>query len=221
MTKSETTIIKFFMALCGALVLILGAILIILPLTESSRTVKTVTEVRREYVYDKFLTREKINDNINDDNYYYKLAFYQNLTGSKEVAESILDTSLEKDVPVNIAFALAFVESSFNPEAENSNSSNNTVDRGLFQLNSATFRGQSIDWNNPYESANHGLNYLNTKKDNYGSWESAIIMYNAGVEGNLSNRYLRYLSRILSVEREFDERFNTFRRNFNNSRDKD
>lgn len=221
MTKGEGILSYFIMALCGALIFILGAVVIILPLTESSRTVKTVTEVRREYVYDKFLAREKINNNITDENYYYKLAFYRDLTGNREVAEAILNTALKKDVPVNIAFALAFVESSFNPEAENSSNTNRSIDRGLFQLNSNTFRSGNIDWYDPYDSSENGLEYLSTKEDRYGSWESAIIMYNAGVEANLSNRYLTYLSRVLAAERDFDERYNTFRRNFNNSRDRD
>lgn len=172
-----------------------------------------IREVVREFVFEEFLTRNSINDIISDENYFYVLAFYRDVAGNSDVAKSILNHAIEKQVPINLAFALAFAESSFNPNAENRSNTNGTVDRGLFQLNSATFR--NADYFNIDVNTNLALDYLITKKERYSSWESGIVMYNAGLEVNLSNRSLVYLSRILAKEREYDERFNTFRRNAN------
>lgn len=220
MTKSENTLIYFIMALSAGLVLILALIIINRDLNREPETIK-VTEIRKEYVYEKFLSRKEVNEYIQkEEKIFYFLGFYRDLTGNREVAEAILNNALEKEVPVNLAFSLAFMESSFNPDAVNESNRNNTIDRGLFQLNSGTF-SNNTDWFDPEESSRLGLDYLRTKKKQYTSWESAIVLYNAGVESNLSNRSLRYLSRILQKERHLDERFNSFRRNINHRRNED
>ena len=215
MTQSENLLITFIKVLSAGLFIVMSVSFLFLLYMQFDKEETIITEVRREYVYDEFLTRERINDTITEHNYFYILAYYTEQTGSRNIAEAILDTALEKQVPVNIAFALSFVESSFDPDALNESNRNGTVDRGLFQLNSATFRDSNIDFFNPYESAEAGLTYLLGKYERYGSWESAIVMYNAGVEANLSNRSLTYLTRILEKERFFDEGYNTFRRDIN------
>lgn len=221
MTKKEESLFYFLMALSGALIFILGSLLFVIIFTESNRQREIVTEIKREFVYDEFLTRENVNDTITEENYFFILGYYTEITGNREVAQAIVDASLRLNVPVNLAFALSFVESSFDVNAVNESNSNGTIDRGLFQLNSATFRNVNIDFFDMHENIEAGLNYLITKYERYGSWESAVVMYNAGIEVNLSNRSLTYLSRILQRERLFDEGYNSFRRNFNNYRNRD
>lgn len=221
MTKKEESLFGFLMALSGALIFILGSLAFTIIFTESNRQTEIVTEIKREFVYDTFLTRENVNDTITEENYFFILGYYTEMTGNREVAQAIVDASLRLNVPVNLALALSFVESSFNVDAVNESNSNGTIDRGLFQLNSATFRNVNIDFFDMHENIEAGLNYLITKYERYGSWESAVVMYNAGIEVNLSNRSLTYLSRILQRERLFDEGYNSFRRNFNNYRNRD
>lgn len=221
MTQSENNLITFVKILSAGFFIIISIGFLSLLYMQINKEETIITQIKREYVYDEFLTRNRINDTINDVDYYYVLAYYTEQTGNKNVAEAILNNALEKNVPVNIAFALSFVESTFRPDAINESNSNGTVDRGLFQLNSATFRNADFDFFDPYESAENGLDYLLGKYEMYGSWESAIVMYNAGVESNLSNRSLTYLSRILEKESFFDEGFNSFRRDINYYRSRD
>ncbi|MEW5815356.1 MAG: transglycosylase SLT domain-containing protein, partial [Spirochaetota bacterium] len=60
--------------------------------------------------------------------------FFTNLTGSKKISRSILMYADHYDIPISLAFSLSWVESRFYPYAVSRNQ--NSVDRGLFQLNS-------------------------------------------------------------------------------------
>lgn len=221
MTKTESNLITFVKILSAGFFIILSIGFLVLLYMQVNKEETIITQVKREYVYDEFLTRNRVNDTIKEENYYYFLAYYTEITGNRNISEHIMSGALERNIPVNIAFALAFVESTFDPQAINESNSNGTIDRGLFQLNSATFRNFDIDFFDSYQNTQAGLNYLFRKYEMYGSWESAIIMYNAGVEANLSNRSLTYLSRILEKERFFDEGFNSFRRDINYYRGRD
>lgn len=95
----------------------------------------------------------------------------------------------EYDVPVSIAYALAAVESNYNPSGFNRNK-NNTIDEGLFQLNSAnrkfftkTFWKKDYDYNpyNPDHSAQIGLAYLRYLYNHFQAWDRAIAAYNCGI----------------------------------------
>lgn len=216
MTKSENNLILFMMIVLGVLILVLSSVVVANVFLDEPDQERLI-ETRKEYVYDEFLTRKKINDIIDGEDYFFILGFYTQITGNREISQAIIDTSLEEEVPVNLAFAIAFVESSFEPEAKNESNNNNTIDRGLFQLNSATF-GNSVDYFDVSDNTETALEYLVSKREKYESWESAIVMYNAGVESNLSNKSMTYLSRTLQQERKLDERFNTFRRSINNNR---
>ena len=64
--------------------------------------------------------------------------FYFQITGDKNVSQAILTEAEANDIPISLAFALAYTESSYNAQAVNKNS-NKTIDRGLFQLNNNSF----------------------------------------------------------------------------------
>ena len=64
--------------------------------------------------------------------------FYLHITGKRDVTYAILDEANKNDVPLSLAFALAFTESHYKATAINRNS-NLSIDRGLFQLNSRSF----------------------------------------------------------------------------------
>jgi soluble lytic murein transglycosylase-like protein len=129
------------------------------------------------------------------------LVFFKGITGSLEVAEAILLNSSLNNVPPSLAFALCAEESAYNPRAFNRNR-NNTEDRGLFQLNSATFPKMSIDeFYDPARNAQNGLSHLRWCLDKAGTEVAALAMYNAGhnrvSSAGTPKSTLDYISRIL------------------------
>ncbi|WP_461249086.1 transglycosylase SLT domain-containing protein, partial [Treponema sp. R6D11] len=88
------------------------------------------------------------------------LVFFHGLTGSREIAEAILFNASACNVPPALAFSLCAEESGYNPRALNRNR-NETVDRGLFQLNNASFPKLKIeDFYDTGVNARHGLLHL-------------------------------------------------------------
>ena len=141
------------------------------------------------------------------------VAFFYGITGSEEVAEAILLNASENDIPPALAFALCAEESAYNPRAFNRNR-NETVDRGLFQLNSATFPELSQDdFYDTHENARHGISHFRWCLDTAGTEVAGLAMYNAGA-GRVSSLgtpkgTLDYVSRILKRERKIEEHFMT------------
>jgi soluble lytic murein transglycosylase-like protein len=86
----------------------------------------------------------------------------------------VLAACAEFGVPVDIAVRLAFEESSWRPDAVNTNR-NGTVDRGLYQLNSAYF-----DDLQPRDNIRTGLAHLAYCYSRAGTWHGAVVAYNAG-----------------------------------------
>ena len=138
--------------------------------------------------------------------------FYIKLTGSSEISVSILKSADQYEIPLSLAFSLAWVESGFSAQAVNSNPG--SVDRGLFQLNSRSFPElKEADYFNPEINAEHGLRYLKRCIDVGGNEIIGLAMYNAGrtrVErGGTPIITLEYISKILEyredLEREFEK----------------
>ncbi len=135
--------------------------------------------------------------------------FYTEVTGSKDIALPIIEYSDKYNIPLSLAFALAWVESHYNPRAVNRN--HGSIDRGLFQLNSKTFRFLSRkDFFNPRINAKYGIAHLrfclNTGKDEI----VGLAMYNAGTIGVKKGTplsTLRYVSKILRYREHLDKLF--------------
>lgn len=141
--------------------------------------------------------------------------FYTQVTGSRVVALTILENADKNNVPLSLAFSLAFVESRFNPNAVNRNS-NATIDRGLFQLNSASFpRLSEEEFFDPAVSARYGMIHLRWCMDLAGKGNdvTALAMYNAGtsrVKANKTPQHtLNYVAKISAYRSKIDSRFNT------------
>ena len=141
------------------------------------------------------------------------LFFFKNLTGSHEVAEAVLaNASIYKIAPA-MAFALCFEESRYNPKAFNRNK-NETVDRGLFQLNSASF--PQIHPNDFFDiklNTRYGLSHLRWCLDTAGTEVAALAMYNVGKARVTSHgtpkQTLDYVSRILRRQDKIEKLFVT------------
>ncbi len=136
--------------------------------------------------------------------------FYTEETGSAEIAQIILEEAQVQDIPLSLAFALAWVESRYNPFAVNHNSS--SVDRGLFQLNSRSFPEVAEDqFFNPALNASLGMEYLRQCLEAGESEIVALAMYNAGrtrvTQGGTPMMTLEYISLILDYRNQLEERF--------------
>ena len=139
------------------------------------------------------------------------LAFFEDLTGSYRIAEAVLSNASVYKVAPALAFALCAEESSYNPQAYNRNR-NNTIDRGLFQLNSSSFPQVKIaDFYNIELNARLGIAHLRWCLDTAGTEVAALAMYNAGTTRVQSHgtprQTLDYISRILTRQDRIERLF--------------
>ena len=137
--------------------------------------------------------------------------FYTGLTHDKDVALAILSEADKNDIPLPLAFALAYTESRYNPKATNSNV-NTTIDRGLFQLNSNSFPELTeADFFDPYISAKYGMSHLKFCLKSAGNEVSALAMYNAGTGRVRSNKTpqstLNYVGKIITYQKMLESVF--------------
>ncbi len=137
--------------------------------------------------------------------------FYSCITRDRDVALAILSEADNNDIPLSLAFALAYTESRYNPKAINSNS-NSTTDRGLFQLNSNSFPGLTeADFFDPYISAKYGMSHLKFCLSSAGNEVSALAMYNAGTGRVRSNKTpqstLNYVGKIITYQKMLESLF--------------
>lgn len=137
--------------------------------------------------------------------------FYSHVTGKAEVADAILVEAERNNIPLSLAFALAYTESRYNASAVNRNS-NETVDRGLFQLNSSSFPNLAEnDFFDPATSAKYGMSHLKFCLNTAGNEISALAMYNAGTGKVRANRTpqstLNYVGKIMAYQDTIDRLF--------------
>lgn len=138
------------------------------------------------------------------------VSFYTERTGSVVISVSILDNAEKHDIPLPLAFSLSWVESSYLSWAVNENI--DSIDRGLFQLNSRSFPGLKDDeFFDPYINADYGLGYLRKCIELGGNEVVGLAMYNAGrtrVErGGTPRTTLNYIARILDYREQLEKEF--------------
>jgi soluble lytic murein transglycosylase-like protein len=131
------------------------------------------------------------------------LAFFSSLTRSENIARVILDNSEKFGVRPSLAFALALEESDFQVDAYNKNG--DSVDRGLFQLNSKSYPNLAVqDFYDPGTNARYGISHLKSCLSEAGNEVAGLAMYNAGNgrvrRGATPKKTLNYVSRILAYE---------------------
>lgn len=129
--------------------------------------------------------------------------FYVQLTGSADIANIIIKVANRYNVPLSLAFALAWKESKFSPTAVNYNG--DSVDRGLYQLNSLSFPNLTpAEFYDPQLNAERGLHYLSSCLKSGGNEIVGLAMYNAGtttvVADGTPRTTLDYISTILRYE---------------------
>ncbi|TVQ38866.1 MAG: lytic transglycosylase domain-containing protein [Spirochaetaceae bacterium] len=140
--------------------------------------------------------------------------FFVEVTGSPETALPILYHADRNDLPLSLAFALTWVESRYSPVAVNRNAT--SVDRGLWQLNSLTFRHLSEeDFFDPDVSSRHGADYLRrSMRLAGGDQRTALAIYNAGLARVRRNQIppttQRYVRRVSEFQEDLEARFRRF-----------
>ena len=139
-------------------------------------------------------------------------AFFGQVCGSPELASLILANAAEYNISPALAFSLCWEESRYNPGAVNTQNRNLTVDRGLFQLNEASFpKLTEKDFFDPETNTRHGLAHLRWCLDTAGTEVAGLAMYNAGANrvstGGTPKNTLDYVSRIINRQRRIDEFF--------------
>lgn len=139
--------------------------------------------------------------------------FYTHVTSNREVALAILENADKNDIPLSLAFSLAYVESRFKSDAVNSNT-NRTIDRGLFQLNNASFpKLIEAEFFDPKVSAKYGMSHLRYCMDIAGNEITALAMYNAGTSRVKQNKTpqhtLNYVAKISNYRGYIDSKFST------------
>ena len=137
--------------------------------------------------------------------------FYYQVTGNRETAIAILDAAETYNIPLSLAFSLAYAESHFKPYASHVNK-NGSIDRGLFQLNSNAFPNLTEEeFFDPKISALKGLKHLNFFLKTAGNEVTALAMYNAGAakvsSNNTPHSTLDYVAAINSYRSAIDESF--------------
>jgi hypothetical protein len=143
-------------------------------------------------------------------------AFFSAIVQSGEIAGVILTNAELFDISPSLAFALCWGESRFNPLAVNRKNRNQTTDRGLFQLNGASFpKLTEEDFFNPAINAYYGMAHLRWCLDVGGSVVAGLAMYNAGTnrvnDGATPRHTLDHVSRVLEfrngIETLFQEEY--------------
>jgi hypothetical protein len=138
--------------------------------------------------------------------------FFSSMTRSPRIASEILLQAEKFNVPPALAFALAWEESRYDPEAVNKKNANGSVDRGLFQLNNLTFPKLSEpEFFDPGTNSSYGMAHLRWCLDTGGSDLVGLAIYNAGssrINGNQTPRKtLVYASRVLEFKEQIEESF--------------
>lgn len=167
------------------------------------KTLVTAKTAKKDTVLELFESSVAREDVVN---------FFARLTNDKDIALSILENAWKNNIPPCLAFSLAWEESRYKPGAINRNA--DSIDRGLFQLNSKSFPDLTEkEFFDPEISAYYGLAHLNLCFDQGGNTVAALAMYNAGagkVRGNNTpQRTLNYINRILTYRDNLENLFET------------
>lgn len=137
--------------------------------------------------------------------------FYLHVTGNRDVSMAILEEAEKNDIPLSLAFALAYTESRYNVRAVNKNT-NASIDRGLFQLNNKSFpQLEEKEFFDPAISAKYGMSHLRFCLNLAGDEVTGLAMYNAGTNKVRSGRTpqitLNYVGKIKTYQEKLEKLF--------------
>ena len=135
--------------------------------------------------------------------------FYYQVSKDRQLSQIIIRHADNNNIPLPLAFSLAWSESRFKPEAFNRNAS--STDRGLYQLNSKTFPFLSEEeFYNPDINAKYGLGHLRFCLEEGQSALVALAMYNAGTWGvrrGTPYSTLQYVAKTMEYSARLEKSF--------------
>jgi hypothetical protein len=180
---------------------------------ETAKEMSVVTEHRSFFARNRSERRDRIRELYREpETQKQVIDFFAEVCASNNIAEVILDNADSNNIAPALAFALAWEESRFNPLAVNNKNRDESIDRGLFQLNNLSFpRLETQAFFNPALNAKYGMSHLRYCLDAGGSEAAALAMYNAGTvrvrSTGTPKSTLDYISRILENRWEIEDRF--------------
>lgn len=154
--------------------------------TNNNSTSENKEELKEVVVKEEYKKDLELNKAVRNNYIPVKTYLTANHTGDSEITEAILRAALENEVPITIAFGLAWSESRFDSKAKNGIHNNNgTSDWGLFQLNDGYRRNWCMeDFFNPYKNADEAMEHLSSLMDRHGdNIVICLAAYNAGSRG--------------------------------------
>jgi hypothetical protein len=167
---------------------------------------KEITAQNTEYLY---LSREEISKKIKElyyTNSELALSLYDTYTHDRKITIIIFSAWVLTDIPIDLLFSVASVESGYNPNIISKPNPGGSVDIGLFQINNHSHPQYSIDYiKEPSNNTRIAVEKIKDLYDQYGSYEEAIIGYNCGAVNNAPARTIHYMSIVLEVERNIDK----------------
>ena len=140
------------------------------------------------------------------------MIFYSQYTNNWGVNRAIISYAHEYEVPVHVAFAIAWQESQFNPNAVSPRNNNGSRDWGLFQINDGYRNWTREDFLDIEKNVEEGIKHFKWCYDQSGDIIAALQAYNAGmsrvVNGTVPDRTMDYVDKILHYESILDEAWN-------------
>jgi len=146
-----------------------------------------------------------------EDNVEESIIFYtEEMTEDSSISRAIITNSIKNDIPVNLAFSVAFKESKFKKDAFNDNGK--SKDRGLFQLNDSYRQDWLIeDFYDIEKNSHEGTRYLKEMIVlNKNDIQKALYCYNAGPTkvrkyGIIPEHTIIYADEIITMEKNLNE----------------
>ena len=193
-----------------SLMLLSGATLYTVTKSPPIPEIKVITkEVKRIILTDENIIIEGL---IADGKTSQVINFYNEFVGNEHITRTILYSGLADHIPINMLFASAWQESSFNPIAINKNKRigkrPESYDVSLFQLNTLSFPDYSIeDLKNIELNCKLATDKLRHNYEQYGNWEESIIAWNAGNTNCVYNTSIKHLVRVYYYKELLDRSF--------------
>lgn len=208
---------KLFIFLIIVLIILFISIII-----NSSEKISLIQLYKEHYSNSqlKYFVGKDVNLLIEKLNQEQVINFYTEYTGNKKISESIIAWATYYHIPINLCFALCYVESAgFNIVAFNNNYGKDgkllSVDRGLFQLNSIYFKLTINQFFDIDINCKNGIRYFSECYNQTDSVPLALIAYNMGIVkaslGLVSKMRELYVDKILNYETMLNEAFNIYR----------
>jgi len=211
-------------------VMLIALVAIVTELSKAQNSIRViervieVIEVPSKFVYySSTELNEEVQKMIEGGGMLELLDFFTYYTNNIHVSTTILEESLDQQIPITLAFSLAWGESRFRTQLVNRNGGHSS-DWGLFQLNDGHRNWTREEYFDIRKNTKEGLNYFSYSLYTFDSdLALSIAGYNKGVEnvknGSLiSYRTLVHINNIIEYDRVLEVSLNRFINRWNNER---